>query len=117
MRLCICAASIAPWEWRPRYIRRRRGRIVNSQLCSGRSPSNILWKSPGTFIRSYDDVSFETSVETSENPVLSWWDLQPQLPDARYRLFNAGNYFPILDIRSNLPEERGFARDIPSLKL
>ena len=40
----VCAYAFAPrlsapWEWRPRYIRRRRGRLVNSQLCSGDRPA------------------------------------------------------------------------------
>ena len=40
----VCAYAFAPrlsapWTWRPRYIRRRRGRLVNSQLCSGDHPA------------------------------------------------------------------------------
>lgn len=63
-------------------------------------PLEIAWK----VYQTYDDVSFETTIETSENPVFSWWDLQPVAPDARYRLFNAANYYPIEDIRDDLPD-------------
>ena len=62
-------------------------------------PLEIAWD----VYQTYDDVSFETTVETGENPVFNWWDLQPALPEARYRLFNAANYYPIVDIRSDLP--------------
>ncbi len=62
-------------------------------------PLEIAWD----VYQTYDDVSFETSVETSANPVFSWWDLQPARPDARYRLLNAANYYPIEGIRSDLP--------------
>ena len=63
-------------------------------------PLEIAWE----VYQSYDEVSFETTVETGENPVFSWWDLRPEAPDARYRLFNAANYYPIEDMRSDLPE-------------
>lgn len=65
-----------------------------------RYPLAIAWD----VYQRYDDVSFETTVETGENPVFSWWDLQPQQPEARYRLFNAANYYPIADISGDLPE-------------
>lgn len=63
-------------------------------------PLEIAWE----VYQKYDDVSFETTIETSENTVFSWWDLQPEAPDARYRLFNAANYYPITGIRSDLPD-------------
>lgn len=65
-----------------------------------RYPLEVAWE----VYQTYEDVSFETTVETSENPVFSWWDLRPEAPDARYRLFNAANYYPIGDIRGDLPE-------------
>ena len=64
-----------------------------------RYPLEIAW----AVYQTYDDVSFETKVDAGENPVFTWWDLQPALPEARYRLFNAANYYPIRDIRDDLP--------------
>lgn len=63
-------------------------------------PLEIAWE----VYQTYDDVSFETTVETTENPVISWWDLRPEAPDARYKLFNAANYYPIEDIHGKLPD-------------
>ena len=106
-------AMVCAYAFAPRLLRHGSGVLVTFVVGVGalsianfvpaitqQYPLEVAWD----VYQSYDDVSFETSVETSENPVFSWWDLQPQLPDARYRLFNAANYFPILDIRSNLPE-------------
>ena len=106
-------AMVCAYAFAPRLLRHGPGVLVTFVVGVGtlsianfvpaitqQYPLEVAWD----VYQIYDDVSFETSVETSENSVFSWWDLQPQLPDARYRLFNAGNYFPISDIRSNLPE-------------
>lgn len=62
-------------------------------------PLEIAWQ----VYQEYDDVSFEATVETTANPPFPWWQLQPELPNARYRLLNAAHYYPITGINSDLP--------------
>ena len=103
-----CACAYAP------YILRY-GRAVAALTIAGMSalaianfiptiqqqyPLEIAWQ----VYQEYDEVSFETTVETGDKPVFHWWNLQPERPGARYRLLNAANFYPIIAINSEVPE-------------
>ena len=54
-------------------------------------PLEIAWE----VYQKYDDVSFETTIESPQNMFGDWWRLRPEVPTARYKLINAGFYYPI----------------------
>ncbi len=56
----------------------------------------------GQVYQDYDDVSFETTVQER----FRRWNLRPEVPDARYRLYNSAVYLTISEIESGRPEGR-----------
>ena len=57
-------------------------------------PLEIAWE----VYQKYDDVSFESTIESPQNMFDDWWRLHPEVPAARYKLINAGFYYPIAGI-------------------
>lgn len=61
-------------------------------------PLHIAWQ----VYQDYDNVSFETTVQER----FRRWNLRPEAPDARYRLYNSAVYLTISEIESGRPEGR-----------
>ena len=62
------------------------------------NPLHIAWR----VYQEYDDVSFETTVQER----FRRWNLQPEVMDARYRLYNSAVYLRISNIDSGRPDGR-----------